>query len=292
MNEIKEPKVQRKYKDTMFHMLFREKQNLLSLYNALNKTDYTNVDELEITTLENALYMNYKNDISFVFDFELMLYEHQSSINPNMPLRDLFYVSTVLRGRVKDENLYGKVLIKIPAPRFVVFYNGTDSQPEQQILRLSDSFEKKQEHPELELTVVVYNINWGNNQELLEACQLLKEYAQFVNQVREFTRELPIAEAVENAIEYCIENNIPADFLLKNRAEAIEMCIFEFDEEKFLKSEREWAREEGRVAGCTETLIKNVEALMKNFSIDLHKACEGLGISIEEYENAKDKLLL
>ena len=138
------PKVQHKYKDTMFRMLFQEKENLLSLYNALNKTDYTNVDELEITTLENALYMNYKNDISFVFDFELMLYEHQSSINPNMPLRDLFYVSTVLRGRVKDKNLYGKVLIKIPAPRFVVFYNGTDSQPEQQILRLSDSFEKKQ----------------------------------------------------------------------------------------------------------------------------------------------------
>ena len=138
------PKVQHKYKDTMFRMLFQEKENLLSLYNALNKTDYTNVDELEITTLENALYMSYKNDISFVFDFELMLYEHQSTINPNMPLRDLFYVSTVLRGRAKDKNLYGKVLIKIPAPRFVVFYNGTDSQPEQQILRLSDSFEKKQ----------------------------------------------------------------------------------------------------------------------------------------------------
>ena len=294
------PKLQRKYKDTMFHMLFREKKNLLSLYNALNKTDYTNVDELEITTLENALYMNYKNDISFVFDFELMLYEHQSSINPNMPLRDLFYVSTVLRGRVKDENLYGKVLIKIPAPRFVVFYNGTDSQPEQQILRLSDAFEKKQEVPELELTVVVYNINWGHNQELLGACQLLKEYAQFVNQVREFAKEVPIAEAVENAIDYCIAHNILADFLSKNRVEAIEMCIFEFNEEKFLKSEREWAREEGReegrkeghAAGCTETLIKNVETLMKNFSIDLHKACEGLGISIEEYENAKDKLSL
>ncbi len=111
--------VQRNYKDT----IFREKDNLLSLYNALNGTAYEETDNLEITTLENAVYMNYKNDISFVFDFELMLYEHQSTCNPNMPLRDLLYVSRVLQNRIKDENLYSKSLIKIPAPRFVVFYN-------------------------------------------------------------------------------------------------------------------------------------------------------------------------
>ena len=136
--------VQRNFKDTIFRMIFREKENLLSLYNALNKTSYTDVGNLEITTLENAVYMNYKNDISFVFDFELLLYEHQSAYNPNMPLRDLFYVSRVLQSRVKDENLYSKKLIRIPAPQFVVFYNGTDFQPEQQVLRLAEAFEKKQ----------------------------------------------------------------------------------------------------------------------------------------------------
>ena len=290
------PKVQLKYKDTLFRMLFREKKNLLSLYNALNKTTYTNEDDLEITTLENALYMNYKNDISFVFDFELMLYEHQSTINPNMPLRDLFYVSTVLKGRIKDENLYGQALIKIPAPRFVVLYNGTDEQPEYQILKLSDSYEKKQETPELELTVVVYNINWGHNKELLEACQLLKEYAQFVNQVREYAGEASIKEAVEKAVDYCIENNILADFLSKNRAEAVDMCIFEFNEEKFLKSEREWSynngREEGIKKGEQLFLIKSVETLMKNLDIDLNKACKMLDISEAEYHNAKEKLTI
>ena len=304
------PRAQRKYKDTLFRMLFREKTNLLGLYNALNQTAYTDEDELEITTLENALYMNYKNDISFVFDFELMLYEHQSTINPNMPLRDLFYVSTVLRGRIKNENLYGQALIRIPAPRFVVFYNGTEEQPEHQILKLSDSYEKKLENPELELTVVVYNINWGHNKELMDACLLLKEYAQFVNQVREYAKEVPVKEAIEKAVDYCIENNILADFLTKNRMEAVDMCIFEFNEEKFLKSEREWSynngleagREEGRkegreaglilghTRGVAETLIKNVETLMKNLDIDLQKACEGLGISVEEYERAKEKL--
>ena len=133
--------VQRNYKDIVFRMLFQKKENLLSLYNALNGTDYTFVEPLEITTLENAVYMNYKNDISFVFDFELFLYEHQSTLNPNMPLRDLLYVSRVLQNRIRDKNLYSRSLVRIPAPRFVVFYNGTDFQPEQHILYLSDTFD-------------------------------------------------------------------------------------------------------------------------------------------------------
>ncbi len=242
----------RNYKDTVFRMLFKEKENLLSLYNALNGTGYTDVDKLEITTLENAVYMNYKNDISFVFDFQLMLYEHQSTVNPNMPLRDLFYVTRVLQGLTKKENLYGQLLIKLPTPRFVVFYNGTDFQPKQQILRLSEAFEKQQERPELELIVTVYNINWGQNTELMEACCLLKEYAKYVEQVRNYAKELPFPEAVERAVDNCIKEGVLAEFLSKNRAEAIAMSIFEYDEEKHMKSEREWAYKNGHEDGHRE----------------------------------------
>lgn len=263
MNETKanekkwqERAVQRNYKDTVFRMIFREKENLLSLYNALNKTAYTDVVSLEITTLENAVYMNYKNDISFVFDFELLLYEHQSTCNPNMPLRDLLYVSRVLQNRIRNENLYSKSLVRIPAPRFVVFYNGTDLQPEQQTLCLSDAFEKRQEEPSLELSVTVYNINPGHNRELLEACRLLREYAQYVEHVRSYTEELPLSEAVEKAVDDCIRNGILTEFLSRNRAEAIEVSIFEYDEEKHMRSERkEWreiGREEGRSEGREE----------------------------------------
>ncbi len=248
--------VQRNYKDTVFRMIFREKENLLSLYNALNGTAYENVDNLEITTLENAVYMNYKNDISFVFDFELLLYEHQSTCNPNMPLRDLLYVTKVLQNRIKDKNLYSTTLVKIPTPRFVVFYNGMDFQPEQQILYLSDAFEKKQNEPSLELAVNVYNINLGRNQQLMESCRLLKEYAQYVAQVRAYAEKLPLSEAVENAVDDCIRNGILADFLAKNRAEAITVSIFEYDEEKHMKSERaEWREigyREGHESGLTE----------------------------------------
>ena len=249
---MKETHVKRNYKDSLFRMLFKEKENLLGLYNALNQTAYTDVDKLEITTLENAVYMNYKNDISFVFDYELMLYEHQSSVNPNMPFRDLIYVTKVLQTIVKDENLYGQTLIKLPTPRFVVFYNGTNEQPKVQTLRLSDAYEKKQELPELELKVTVYNINWGNNQELMDACHTLKEYAQYVGQVRTYAKKMPFSEAVEKAVDYCIKNGILSDFLSKNRAEAIEMSIFEYDEEKHMKSEREWAYNNGHKDGLAE----------------------------------------
>lgn len=255
--------VQRNYKDTVFRMIFREKKNLLSLYNALNGTTYEKADNLEITTLENAVYMNYKNDISFVFDFELLLYEHQSTCNPNMPLRDLLYVSRVLQNRIKDENLYSQSVIKIPAPRFVVFYNGTSFQPEQQILYLSDSFEKEQSEPALELSVTIYNINLGHNQKLMDACYLLKEYAQYVAQVRTYAKQTDFPKAVEQAVAYCIKNGILADFLAKNRAEVIAMSIFEYDEEKHMKSEREEWREIGREEGRKEGLNAGLDNLSR-----------------------------
>ena len=242
-------KVQRNYKDTIFRMLFKDKENLLSLYNALNRTNYTDMDGLEITTLENAVYMNYKNDVSFVFDYELMIYEHQSTINLNMPLRDLFYVSDTLQKRTYHRNLYGSKLIRIPAPRFVVFYNGAVYQPEKQILKLSDAYEKRQESPELELSVTVYNINRGNNEELMDACQTLKEYALYVEQVRMYAKQMPLAEAVEQAVDYCIEADILAEFLRKNRAEAIKVSIYEYDEELHFRTLKEEGREEGLLQG-------------------------------------------
>ena len=256
-----ENKVNRNYKDTVFRMLFQDRENLLSLYNAVNGTAYEDVDGLVITTLQDAVYMNYKNDVSFVFDFTLSIYEHQSTVNQNMPLRDLIYVSKVLQGQMKDQDIYSSRQIKLPTPKFVVFYNGTDEQPEKQTLRLSDAYEKQLEEVELELTVTVYNINYGHNQKLLEACQTLKEYAQYVAAVREYAKEMPLAEAVESAVDSCIRQGILADFLRKNRAEAIEMSIFEYDEEKHLKSEREIWLAEGTQAGIEKGIASEIVSM-------------------------------
>ena len=135
----------------------------------------------------------------------------------------------------------------------------TDVQPPKQVLKLSDAYEKQLDTPELELAVTIYNINLGNNPELLEACQLLKEYAQYVEQVRRFAKDFPLSEAVEQAVDSCIENGILADFLKKNRAEAIEMSIFEYDEERHLKDEREFGYQRGHEAGHKAGLKEGIQ---------------------------------
>ena len=282
------PQTERKYKDKLFRLVFHEKKELLSLYNAVNGTNYDNPEDLEVNTLENAVYMNMKNDISFVFDMELNLYEHQSTYNPNMPLRDLFYIARLLEKATADRSLYGISLVQIPTPRFVVFYNGTEEQPERQILRLSDAFEKKIEEPEIELKVLMLNINLGKNKELLKKCKTLREYMIYVTKVREYAVTMNIRTAVERAVNECIKQEILKDFLLRYKAEAIQMSIFEYDEEREMQLIKESmrqvyskeGREEGRKEGLKEGLEQGLEQGIKAFILD----------NLEE-ENPKERIL-
>ena len=158
----------RNYKDTVFRMLFSDKEELLVLYNAVNGTDYSDPDALQITTLESAVYMSMKNDISFVLDTRLSLYEHQSTVNRNMPLRDLMYVAKVFEGLVIHRDLYSSKLIQLPSPRFITFYNGLEEQPERREYHLSDAYEVRDKNPALELIVTQLNINPGYNTGLME----------------------------------------------------------------------------------------------------------------------------
>ena len=144
-------------------MLFSDKKELLALYNAANGTHYTDPEELEITTLEGAIYMHMKNHVSFILDLRLELYEHQSSVNPNLPLRYLFYVAKIFEELVIGRDLYARTLIRLPAPRFITFYNGVEQQPERLVRKLSEAYFIKDEEPNLELIVVQLNINEGYN---------------------------------------------------------------------------------------------------------------------------------
>lgn len=245
----------RDYKDTIFRRLFQDRENLLSLYNAVNRTSYTDAEALTVVTLENAVYMNMKNDVAFLLDNRLSLYEHQSTWNPNMPLRDLFYVSRTYQGLVKDETLYSSKRLRLPAPHFLVFYNGTEEREESSVLKLSDSFEYvgiQKEEPNLELKVLVLNINQGKNKELLEVCKTLKEYMIFVDRIRLYTKTMELGAAAEKAVDECIHEGVLSDFLRKNRGEAIEMSIFEYDEERELKLIRRAEYEEGLKEGREE----------------------------------------
>lgn len=290
------PKVREDYKDTLFRRLFSEKEALLSLYNAVSGRHYTNAEELEIVTLENAVYMNMQNDLAFVIDYSLNLYEHQSTYNPNMPLRNLFYVAKELSMLVDSNTLYRKSLVKIPTPGFIVFYNGRENQPERKYLRLSDAFESAADDPDLELVVTVLNINEGKNVELLEQCKTLKEYMLYVGRIRKYAAEMPLEEAVEIAIQECIREGILADFLTKNRKEAVEVSIFEYNEELVIadirKDEFRLGKEEGLEQGIEQGIeqgearfaILNKKLLADNRIADLEKVLDDTEYREELYQ--------
>lgn len=271
-----QPTTIRQYKDNVFCLLYRDKNNLLDLYNGLNDTNYTNVDDLTVTTLKGGVYMKYKNDASFVFGQDLYMFEQQSSRNPNMPLRFLHYLSDVYRQMYNNSDLHRSTMLKIPVPHFVTFYNGKQPLEAESILRLSDMYEKNIDCPELELMVRVININTDNNagnksrtfnsnindnsvsnsnihtysSEFLSKCETLKDYMIFVNKVRVKTdvEKIDIRTAVTEAVDECIAENVLSEFFRNHREEVITVSIYEYDEEGHL----EIVKEEGRQLGIAE----------------------------------------
>lgn len=255
--------VNRTYKSTIFIMLFEDRNNLLELYNAMSGKHYTDPELLEINTLENAIYMSIRNDISFLIDGRLSLYEHQSTYSPNLPLRFLFYISHLYSRMTKDRNLYGSKTVRIPAPEFVIFYNGRAEMPERHILKLSDMYNIKdrKRRAKLELEAVMLNISGEYNQKLKAACKTLREYAIYTDKIRKYADEMELDDAVEHAIRECITEGVLKDFLEKHRAEAKEMSIFEYDQEKHMQQEREDAWKGGLLQGKASAVINLLKEL-------------------------------
>ena len=249
-------KVRRNVKDRLFRFLFeKDREALLELYNALNGTDYGDSSELEIVTIESAVYVVMKNDLAFVLAGTLNMYEHQSTYSPNLPVRFLIYLAQEYQrvtGRA-EKSLYGTGLVSLPAPKCVVFYNGTKEMPEEQTIRLSDAFENKAAKADVEVTVRVLNINRGHNRLLMEKCRVLEEYSEFVEITRRCMAEGKRTErALEDAVDYCIENGILEKVLRENRAEVLGMLLEEFDVEKYERTLKSEGREEGREEGIRE----------------------------------------
>ena len=247
------------HKDRLFRFLFRDRKHLLELYNALNGTDYQDERELTITTLEGAIYMGMKNDLSFIVDSVMNLYEHQSTWNPNMPLRGLIYFAKLYQVYVKKQgyDLSGNRRIPLPMPQYIVFYNGSRAQPDDSELILSDAFEggtgKQLAFPCLECRARMLNINQGHNQELLEKCRRLWEYAELIGRVRDNQEAgLDIRQAVDQAVTSCIAEGILADILIRSKMEVVDMLLEEYDEKATRRYLRKEAWEEGHEAGIEE----------------------------------------
>ena len=281
--------VRNKHKDLLFQRVFADKRDMLDLYNALNGTNYTDIDALSIVTLEDAIYMSIKNDLSFIVASTLNLYEHQSTINPNMPLRGLVYLAKEYRTYYdnSDQSIYSRKLIKLPRPQYIIFYNGTEEQPEEKYLRLSDAFEPagNGEEPMLECIAKQININYGYNQKLLDTCKRLHDYSYFINEIRaNITEGFILSEAISQAMDSCIRKEILVDILSKQRSEVYDMLLTEFDEERYERTLRKDALEEGIEKGIEvekKRLNKLIEILLSEGRIeDLRKSTVN-----REYQN-------
>ena len=203
----------RNVKDRLFCYIFeKDKGALLELYNALNGTDYSDQEALKVMTVENVIYLSMKNDLAFTVAGVLNLYEQQSTVCPNIPVRFLIYLGEEYQKIIAgygSERVYGTKLLKLPTPRCVVFYNGSREEPEERELYLSDAYEQQEEKPSVELRVRMLNINYGYNQELMSKCRRLWEYSYFVEQVNVGIREgKGIRASAEEAVEICLEKGI------------------------------------------------------------------------------------
>ena len=289
----------RKYKDSVFVDLFSEdekaKENFLSLYNALHGTKLTAVGKLKNIRLEQVLYMAFYNDVSYLVDNRIIvLAEHQSTINPNMPLRCLEYIGRLYETLFESKEKYSRKLLNIPTPEFYVFYNGEESYPSDKTLKLSEAFIERGTETNLELPVKVININRQNRHPVLENCQTIQEYSIFVETVRKW-KEIDPQNGFEKAVEECIENNILREYLKRKTKEVINMLLAEYDYETDIAVQRaeeheiafaegiERGIERGFSEGSYQTKRETAVAF-KRLGIDITKIAEGTGLSIEEIE--------
>lgn len=257
--------VNRRHKDRLFRFAFQDKKDLLELYNAVNGTDYPNPEDLIITTLEDAIYLGMKNDLSFIIGASLNLYEHQSTWNKNMPLRGLLYFASLYQEFVElnGYNLYGDNKIPLPFPQYLVFYNGDEEEPDRIELALSDSFQKERQDmaPCLECKVQVLNINQGHNRELMEKCHRLWEYAEFIGQIKaNLQKGMSIHNAIHTAMSDCLNQGILANILARCQTEVLTMLLTEYDEKKTRDYLRKEALELGREEG-EESAFRRINEL-------------------------------
>ena len=285
----------RKNKDTVFTDLFYSdkyaKRNLLSLYNALFEDDLQDENLIEQVRLENVLFQNMQNDISFlVKDRKIVLGEHQSTVNQNMPLRSLMYIGREYEKIVDPDKRYARKLIKIPTPEFVTFYNGEEDLPEESVLRLSDAFIDKEEKSSLELCVRIININHPKGHAILKRCGILNEYSAFVEETRRFKGD---EASLEKAVKSCIKKGILEEYLNRKGSEVVNMLMMEYDYEKDMRAQRAEAEEIGEKKGKERErdILKNVRSFLKKEpNAKNHEIANACGCSEEEAKDAKEFL--
>ena len=271
----------RNYKDSLFRNIFKDKKRLCSLYNALSGENISPRD-ITINTLRGTFYNDVKNDISFdIGNHTVVLMEHQGSWNPNMPLRMLWYIGKLYRRHIDVDMAYHSKMVKIPAPKFYVLYNGSKDEPEHRIMRLSEAFEG--ESHSLELVADSYNINLAKGKKLLDSCYELRCYSVFVAKVQDYLAEKQeLSQAIKSAIRYCRDNELMKEYFKEHEMEVLDMVTFKWDD----KRAREIAKEEGIEEGMEKGMLKTLCSLVKDGILSNMDAAKRAGMSLEEFRKA------
>ena len=296
-------KTNRNYKDSVFVDLFAHdisaKENFISLYNALHGTNLdVETTDVQPVMLEQVLYMKYYNDIAMLIDGKIViLIEHQSTINQNMPFRFLEYIARIYEKITTKDEKFGRKLVKLPVPEFYVFYNGKDDYPTESIMKLSDAFIQLDGDSELknqlenanyplEISVKVININVDKENPILKRCEALKEYSEFIEQVRS-NIENNVPEPFTSAIKETIKKGFLSDYLNRKSTEVQNMLLAEYDYDTDIAVQRKEAREEGISIGLSQGEHKKAVETAKtllSFGDSIEKISKVTGLAIEEIE--------
>ena len=288
MEEHTMKKHNRRYKDSVFVDFFSEdrtaKTNFLALYNALHGTDYQSTAILKNIRLKQVLYMSFANDVSYLVDNKIIvLAEHQSTINPNMPIRCLEYIARLYEQFYKSKEKYSRKQVAIPTPEFYVFYNGKEPYRGDSLLKLSDSFTQTHDEYALELSVKVVNINYDKTNEILKLCKPLKQYSLFVDAVR---RNIAVDKehGFEKAIKECIQNDILREYLQRKSKEVLNMLIGEYDYDTDIAVQREESFDMGRLEGSLQAKLETAR-LMKQANCEIPFIAKMTGLTQAEVES-------
>ncbi len=283
--------INEEHKDRLFKFIFGNPEHkawTLDLYNAVNGSSYTDPEDIQITTIDDVVYMKMKNDVSFLIDNIMSFYEAQSTFNPNMPMRFLIYAGMVYSKLILEDfdfNLYSYKQQKAPTPRCVCFYNGIPNKPDEMLLYLKDSFEPDSD-PDIEVKVRMININYGHNKELMEACRPIKDYAFFIDRIRSYRKnDYSMEQAVDSALEDMPEDSVIKPFLIRNKAEVRRMCLTEYNEERTLAQTRKEAFTDGREEGIEIGALRILIGLVKDGILSLAEAAARAQMSVEEFES-------
>ena len=278
----------RRYKDSVFVDFFSEdrtaKANFLALYNALHGTDYQSTAILKNIRLKQVLYMSFANDVSYLVDNKIIvLAEHQSTINPNMPIRCLEYIARLYEQFYKSKEKYSRKQLAIPTPEFYIFYNGKQPYTTNSVLKLSDSFTQTHDEYALELSVKVVNINYDKASEILKLCKPLKQYSLFVDAVR---RNIAVDKehGFEKAIKECIQNDILREYLQRKSKEVLNMLIGEYDYDTDIAVQREESFDMGRLEGSLQAKLETAR-LMKQANCEIPFIAKMTGLTQAEVES-------